>query len=312
MAINVQQGTPGSGKSAVAVARAIAHLRRGGVVAANFRLVDGWAAKCASMDKLCIVLRVLSLVLPWFFRTLYHARFNSLASSFHSRFSYVSSVTAIMSLKPKESAVWFEKTVKGKYQEGQGLLLLDECQLIFNSRKYEKNFKWIEFFTQHRKLGWDVILIAHDIEMIDKQIRPLCEYESRFRNLQKVRVPLLGLPLSPIPFFVVITRYAGLGAGASTVHSRAGFPLPLWAAQLYDSCLVFSAETWQEETLPEFCGPAPVPLCGAGVGASPVRRSSLVGPHWDSYVQTISQCSPPCSPVFMEGPSSSIRQSSEA
>ena len=43
--IEVMQGTLGSGKSAAAVARAILHLRKGGVVAANFSLVDGWSTE---------------------------------------------------------------------------------------------------------------------------------------------------------------------------------------------------------------------------------------------------------------------------
>jgi hypothetical protein len=46
--IEICQGTPGSGKSAAAVARAILHLKKGGVVAANFSLVDGWADAIAS------------------------------------------------------------------------------------------------------------------------------------------------------------------------------------------------------------------------------------------------------------------------
>lgn len=246
--IDVRQGTPGSGKSAAAVAQAMEHLSRGGVVAANFKLVDGWADEVAKKHPLS--------ALSQSYRT-------KLAHSLYNRFYYVDSLAAIKSLDSRKLATGILKD-DGSYSEGVGLLILDEAQLIFNARKWEKNFGWIEFFTQHRKLGWNVLLIAHTIEMIDSQIRPLCEYESRFRNLQKVRVPVVGLPVSPIPAFLVITRYAGLGAGASSIHSRKLYKLPLWAARLYDSLLVFSADKWQEDSLPVLCGQPPPPLCGGG------------------------------------------------
>ena len=228
--IDIRQGTPGSGKSAAAVAQAIDHLKKGGIVAANFKLVDGWADVVASKHPLSS------------FSSKYR---HKLALSLHSRFFYIDSLDAIKGINPRKLAVGLHKD-DGSYSEGAGLLILDEAQLIFNSRKWDKNFPWIEFFTQHRKLGWNVLMIAHSIDMIDAQIRPLCEYESRFRNLQKVRIPIIGMPLSPIPAFMVITRYAGLGAGASSIHSRNLYRLPIWAAKLYDSLLVFSADKWLE------------------------------------------------------------------
>jgi len=205
----------------------------------------------------------------------------------HSRFYRVDSLAAIRKIFPLESAVGLYKS-KGGFSEGEGLLLLDECQLVFNARKWEKNFEWIVFFTQHRKLHWDVVLIAHSIEMIDGQIRPLAEYSSTFRNMQKLKVPIIGLPMSPYPLFIVIKRYAGLGAGASVVASRDLFPLPLWAARLYDSLLVFCADDWGNDSDPHHCGPAPagLPLTDI-VHLAVLRTSVLSGPHWDNYIQTI-------------------------
>lgn len=250
--IDILQGSPGSGKSAVSVAAAIRHLKNGGVVACNFSLVDGWAESIVKQSILYKFAVILSFFISDFSKRFLFER----ATSLYSRFYRVNSLAAIRVINPKAAAVGRYRDT-GKYLEGSGLLILDECQLIFNSRKWEKNFDWIQFFTQHRKLGWNVSLIAHHIDMIDSQIRPLAEYESRFRNLQKVRIPWIGLPLSPIPLFLVIKRYAGLGAGASVVHSRSLYPLPLWAAQLYDSLLVFSADSWGIASDPEHCGPAP-------------------------------------------------------
>lgn len=121
----------------------------------------------------------------------------------------------------------------------------------------DKNMRWIEFFTQARKRGWIEVLIAHKAEMIDSQIRDLAEYETRFRNLQKVRIPLIGLPLSPFPLFLGINRYAGYGPGSGCIHSRELLPLPLWAAKLYDSKLVFTQEDYETPFPAEHCGPQP-------------------------------------------------------
>ena len=263
--IEVQQGTPGSGKSAVACARGLQHLKKGGVVAANFSLVDGWADVVAKQH-------IWSKIDD-------NYRFER-ATSLYNRFKRVDSLAAIQAINPRKEAVGLYKD-NGRYQEGQGLLLLDEAQLVFNARKWEKNFDWIQFFTQHRKLGWNVILIAHTIEMIDSQIRPLAEYESRFRNLQKIKYPVIGLPMSPFPLFLVIRRYAGLGAGASVIADRDLFPLPLWAARLYDSLLVFSAEQWGQDTQPKLCGEPPAPPLNGGAGKKLIKRER----YFDDFFQ---------------------------
>lgn len=248
--ITIDQGTPGSGKSAVATALALRHIKRGGVVAANFQLVEGWADVLAMQHPLS---------------RLSDAFRYSKASSYYQRFLYVDSLAAIRSIDPRALSVDLYKN-DGKYSEGNGLLLIDEAQLVFNTRKWGNNFEWITFFTQHRKLGWDCNLIAHSIEMIDSQIRPLAEYASTFRNLQKVRVPVLGFPLVPYPTFMIIKRYAGLGAGSSHIHSRDVVGLPIWAAQLYDSLLVFDESKWTtEETLPQCCGYPPQPNTKTGL-----------------------------------------------
>lgn len=72
-----------------------------------------------------------------------------------------------------------------KIKEGRFLLVIDECQLMFNSREWQKGNRneWLSFFTQHRKLGFDVILIAQFDRMIDRQIRSLIEYEYIHRKV---------------------------------------------------------------------------------------------------------------------------------
>lgn len=249
--IEIMQGTPGSGKSASAVARAIKHLKAGGVVAANFSLIDRWSDVIAGKH----------------FMSFFSDNFRyEWSKSLWERFYNVQSLEAIRKIDPRSQGVSRYED-DGTYKEGFGLLIIDEAQLIFNSRKWDKNFPWIEFFTQHRKLGWNVILIAHSLEMIDSQIRPLVEYESRFRNLKKVNFPLVPIPLSPFNLFLVITRYAGLSAGSGSVFSREVFPLPKWAADMYDSCLLFSSENWNNSNSPLLCGSPPLPPLGGGSGS---------------------------------------------
>jgi zona occludens toxin len=271
--ITILQGTLGSGKSATCIAMALEHLKSGGVVATNFKMVDGWAMELAKHS---------------FSGRFFPDRRLVNAQSHYDRHFHVSSLDAIKAINPKELAVR-DLASDGNYKEGQGLLILDECQLIFNSRKWEKNMDWIEFFTQTRKLGWNVVLVAHTVDMIDSQIRPLIEFEARFRNLQKVRIPLLGLPLAPFPCFMIVYRYAGLGPGASNIAKKDVVPLPMWAARLYDSLEVFSREGWGGSSLPSKCGSRPAPSLGGGVGKiySSCRSSSLSGPHWDDYLMTL-------------------------
>lgn len=73
--------------------------------------------------------------------------------------------------------------VKGK--EGQTLVVIDECQLLFNPREFGRSdrLKWIEFFTQHRHLGYDFILVSQFDMLVDKQIRCLFEYDIKHRKL---------------------------------------------------------------------------------------------------------------------------------
>lgn len=66
-----------------------------------------------------------------------------------------------------------------RVKENEILLVIDECQLMFNSRDWGNRDRgaWCAFFTQHRKLGYEVVLVAQFDRMLDRQIRSLIEYE---------------------------------------------------------------------------------------------------------------------------------------
>ena len=82
-----------------------------------------------------------------------------------------------------EWLLWFSKNysdyVGRRVREGEILLVIDEAQLLFNSREWVKSDRaeWCSFFTQHRKLGYEVVLVAQFDRMLDRQIRSLIEYE---------------------------------------------------------------------------------------------------------------------------------------
>lgn len=78
---------------------------------------------------------------------------------------------------------WYFK--ENRVVEDKILLIIDECQLMFNARDWNVNGrnKWLSFFTQHRKYGYCVVLVAQFDRMIDRQIRSLIEYEYVHRKL---------------------------------------------------------------------------------------------------------------------------------
>lgn len=100
-----------------------------------------------------------------------------------------------------ERLIWFSKNyeqyIGRRSREGEILLVIDEAQLLFNSREWVKTDRaeWCAFFTQHRKLGYEVVLVAQMDRMLDRQIRGLVEYEWIHRKCSNFGVAgkLLGV-----------------------------------------------------------------------------------------------------------------------
>lgn len=85
-----------------------------------------------------------------------------------------------------------------EFHEDYLTLILDECQLLFNSRSWQDitRKEWLAFFSQHRKYGFKVIFIAQSDIMVDKQFRVCIEYEVKHRKLSTAGAAgwLLALP----------------------------------------------------------------------------------------------------------------------
>lgn len=74
-------------------------------------------------------------------------------------------------------------------KEHQTTIFIDECSVMFNSRDFGRKdrMSWIVFFQQHRKLGFDVVLIAQHDRMIDRQIRAFIETEYKHRQFKSYK-----------------------------------------------------------------------------------------------------------------------------
>lgn len=75
-------------------------------------------------------------------------------------------------------------------KESQTLVVIDECQLLFNPREFSKKDRldWINFFTIHRHLGYTFVLISQFDMLVDKQIRNLFEYDVKHRKLSNIGI----------------------------------------------------------------------------------------------------------------------------
>ena len=97
------------------------------------------------------------------------------------------------------------------FREGRIKLFIDECQILFNSRSWDMKGRseWVKFFTQHRKYGYDIYLIAQFDRMIDRQIRSLIEYEIVHRKLSNfgIKGKILSIVLGNMAFVSVKTWY---------------------------------------------------------------------------------------------------------
>lgn len=107
-----------------------------------------------------------------------------------------------------------KRNEKGQIIEKQTLLIIDECQTMFNSRSWNSKgrSRWVIFFTQHRKYGFEVVLISQNKDLVDKQIRGCFEFNYIHRNVKNFK--LFGWFLSLFfggNFFIVVVNWMSNG-----------------------------------------------------------------------------------------------------
>ena len=206
--ISVYTGTPGSGKSLHAAERIYYRIRRGDPVICNFNVVFPDRFKHKDM----FVYRDNQELTPDYL--IDYAR-----------------------------CYWGD----GRVREGKLLLMIDEAQLLFDCRSWKgyQRAAWTSFFTQHRKFGYDIVLMCQFIGMLDKQLRSIVEYEYIHRKVAAMGWRgwfLQTLLLSP-NLFVAVKIWSPLGerlgADFFKYHKR--------YAKMYDTYTEFKAPLTKKE-----------------------------------------------------------------
>lgn len=161
--IRIYTGTPGSGKSLHSIRLVCAYLKEGKNVISNFPIKIDQVKKC------------------------------------HGKYYFLSNddITTQYLLQ-------FCKTQHKPEVENQTLLIIDEASVKFNSRSFNAKDRlgFCSFFAQHRKYGFNVVLVCQNMRQIDRQIRDLIELEVKHRKLNTYSF----WRILPFPLFVAIER----------------------------------------------------------------------------------------------------------
>lgn len=212
-------GTPGSGKTLYTCRKIEQAVLAGKMVATNVVLADDWAERIATGSPLLRVSRSMR---------------RRRIALWRSRVIYVETVDDLA--RVRLSTAGYEKAL-----EGRGVAVLDEAGEFLDARSWsedrEARKRTNRFHQQHRKLGWDVFLIAQQAELVDKQVRELAEYEIRLRNLKRFRVA--GMPLAP--FNVFLALWAWHGVRTTRPMRKEVFTLSRRVAGLYNTHQVVHA-----------------------------------------------------------------------
>jgi hypothetical protein len=222
MSVELIQGYTGSGKSYCAMCKVADHLADGGIVGLNFHLKDDWAYVLAFHDKR-VQRGELSL--------------HDAASSLHRRCFYIGHPQTLEQLA---TPAYLERCESwcARRRERKALIVLDEAQLYLNTRNWRENFHWLQLGTQHRKMGLDLILLAHHISWIDNMVVTLISFISRSVNLyEELRIPGSAVRF-PFPFFILISK-PRLGGKPSFMFR----PLRSRISELYDSYEIFGFDS---------------------------------------------------------------------
>jgi len=207
--ITAVTGPPGNGKSAYGV-RAIARaLDAGKCVATNITLRDD-VAEFASQKS-----NVLRRLLP--------GASTRATRRMSSRIFWSDDPHELLNVRLRGSG------------EGRGLMVLDEAPDWLNSHHWNADGRdeLVRWFRKHRHYGWDVLLLAQDLEMLDKQVRVNYEQHTHVRNLKRAKV--WGVRIFPVNFFVATTVWHSKRGGAQPiVLGRETYRLGWWK-DLYDT-----------------------------------------------------------------------------
>lgn len=218
-------GRPGNGKSLHMAEIIYSEMKKGKNVIANFEINEHAFDKLFKFQKAKLGSFIYESNEYWL---------NNAYKSDTKRYSYLDGLY-------NYALQFHERNNRGQIIEHQTLLVLDECQELFNARSWNRKdrLEWASFFRQHRKYGYDVYLISQDDKVIDKQIRNILEYEQEHRciNNYKLFGKLLGF-LAGGKLFVCITRWYSKKGKDSHIKSQFFIGKPKFYT-FYDSYKLF-------------------------------------------------------------------------
>lgn len=175
-------------------------------------------------------------------------------------------------------------------EEENGLIVLDEGGMMLNARQWGDGGRQaiIKFFLHTRKLGWDVIVIAQSLSMVDKQLREACsEYVITMRRWDRMAVPFLGFVAKIVTFGLWKPRFPRVhtaavmyGTGQSAMHADTWHVRGTGLFGAYPTKQRFSAE-YEHGT---FC-------MMPGSSLVPVKKTKVVAV--EPPAQRVAQRSPP-------------------
>jgi len=200
----------GSGKSLFGTRKMAEAFFRGQYVITNVSLKPGWAERVARHTPQV-------MFGPWNYR--------KRVKLYESLYIYTPSL---------EQATAFR--VPGK-KESRALIVWDEAHNDMNNREWmaENNKFIIKWATQLRKLGFAAYLLSQHRDNTDAALRRIANFEVRLRN-QRESIRVLGLKVSPIPFFLAIWYPANMPKitrGDQIIHIERYFLS--WHKKLYDT-----------------------------------------------------------------------------
>ncbi len=230
--ITFYSGTPGSGKSLHVAAEIYRGIRGGVNVIANFEV-----------DEDCLKRRFAGRKEPGTFLYLSNGQLMGKVQA-----KGISGGKAVV-LSPVDALYGFatnfhRRNNRGQILEHQTLLVLDEAQILFNSRTWQdtSRMEWVTFFTQHRKYGYDVIIISQLERLIDRQIRGCFEFEVSHKKVMHYKT--MGALMSVLfkgNLFVAVTHWYGV-KGKDSVTGSKFFIGRKRLYSLYNSYKIFSRE----------------------------------------------------------------------
>lgn len=237
--INYFTGKPGNGKSLHMAEIIYNEMKKGKNVIANFAINEDYFKKCNSdkLGKFIFVPNYHWLNNGYKGTTAFFEKNGTYDGKTGNRFSYLDGLRGF-------ALAFHKRNRKGQIEENQTLLVLDECQELFNTRTWNKEdrLEWASFFREHRKYGFDVYLISQDDKVIDKQIRSILQFEYEHRALKYYK--LFGKILSFLAggnLFVCIKRNYSVKGKEAHISSKY-FKGKKKFYNFYDSYATFHAQ----------------------------------------------------------------------